>query len=77
MSRPRITDVNGKPPRLIDSADIAADVERFLAAGGLIERPAFRRDYLMPIEGKKSQAPKWRTPPPESRELAQRGGKRK
>ncbi len=31
-AKPRITDADVKPPRLIDSTDIAGDVERFLAA---------------------------------------------
>ncbi len=43
-AKPRITDADVKPPRLIDSTDIAGDVERFLAAGGRIDRPEFRQD---------------------------------
>lgn len=79
MKRPRITDIDVKPPRLIDSADIAGDVERFLAAGGAIERPAFRRDFCEP--GGKGQENRdnrrWVTPPPGIEEFSKRGGKRK
>lgn len=75
----RITDADNKPPRLIDSADIAADVEKFLAAGGLIDRPAFRRDFCEPGERSDETRTRrrWVTAPPELRESAKRGGKRK
>lgn len=79
MSRPRITDADAKPPRLIDSADIAADVEKFLAAGGLIDRPAFRRDFCQPCQNSEDTRTRrrWVTTPPELRESAKRGGKQK
>lgn len=44
--KPRITDADTSPPQALDADAIAADVERFLANGGAIERPAFRRDFL-------------------------------
>lgn len=76
-NRARITDVDVKPPRLIDSTDIAADVERFLAAGGLIDRPAFRQDRLekAPYETGLTRR-RWQinATPPELREAQKRGG---
>jgi hypothetical protein len=75
----RITDADNKPRRLIDSADIAADVEKFMAAGGLIDRPGFRRDFCEPghRNDETSTRRRWVTVPPELRESAKRGGNRK
>lgn len=75
----RITDVDVKPPRLIDSTDIAGDVERFLAAGGVIDRPAFRRDRCeATIDNRYRMSRRWQinSTPPDLRELAKRGGRR-
>lgn len=80
MSRPRITDADNKPPRLIDSADIAADVEKFLAAGGLIDRPAFRRDQCeTTIDNRYRTVRRWQiaATPPEVKQFQRRGGNRK
>jgi hypothetical protein len=82
MTKPkaRITDADIKPPRLIDSTDIAADVERFLAAGGLIDRPAFRRDRCEVSAGDSARTRRrWQINqmPPELREFQQRGGSKK
>jgi hypothetical protein len=78
-AKPRIIDIDTKPARLIDSADIAADVEKFLAAGGLIDRPGFRRDFceIGPESDNARTRRRWVTMPPELREPAKRGGKRK
>lgn len=78
--RARITDADVKPPRLIDSTDIAGDVERFLAAGGRIDRPAFRQDRCE-VSGARDEATtrrRWQihATPPELREAKKRGGKR-
>lgn len=81
MTKPkaRITDADTKPPRLIDSADIAGDVERFLAAGGVIERPEFRRDRCE-VGGNwdASTRRRWslKHTPPDLVEVKKRGGKR-
>jgi len=76
----RITDVDVKPPRLIDSTDIAGDVERFLAAGGVIDRPAFRRDRceIGPESDNARTRRRWQInqTPPDLKEFQQRGGKR-
>lgn len=50
--KPRITDADASPPKVLDAESIAADVERFLSAGGAIERPAFRRDFLRKFNNK-------------------------
>lgn len=50
--KPRITDADTSPPPALDADAIAADVERFLASGGAIERPAFRRDFLRKFNNK-------------------------
>lgn len=50
--RPRITDADIRPAKTLESKDIAGDIERFLAAGGAIERPAFRRDFLRKFNNK-------------------------
>lgn len=78
--KPRITDIDTKPPRLIDSTDIAADVARFLAAGGLIDRPAFRQDRCEVSAGDSERTRRrWQINqmPPELREFQQRGGSKK
>lgn len=82
MTKPkaRITDADIKPPRLIDSTDIAGDVERFLAAGGRIDRPAFRQDRCEVSAGDSARTRRrWQINqmPPELREFQQRGGSKK
>ena len=82
MTKPkaRITDVDAKPPRLIDSNDIAGDVERFLAAGGRIDRPAFRRDQIEKyVDVNRTVRRRWNDTltPPDVREFKKRGGSRK
>jgi hypothetical protein len=83
MTKPktRITDIDVKPPRLIDSTDIAGDVERFLAAGGKIDRPEFRRDRCEVGEPRDNSTTRRRWQinqmPPELREFQQRGGSKK
>jgi hypothetical protein len=78
-AKARITDVDVKPPRLIDSTDIAGDVERFLAAGGVIDRPAFRRDRCeIGQESDNARTRRrWQITPPELKEFQQRGGSKK
>ena len=79
-SKRRITDTDTKPARLIDSADIAGDVERFLAAGGAIERPAFRQDRCEATARDTTRTRRrWQinATPPELREVQQRGGSKK
>lgn len=44
--KPRITDADTRPAPAITADQLASDVEQFLAAGGQIEKPAFRRDFL-------------------------------
>jgi hypothetical protein len=65
--RPRITDVDVKPPRPIDATDIAADTERFLAAGGQIQKPAFRRDECERANGPQEPRTRrrWKKTPPD------------
>ncbi len=79
-AKPRITDVDVKPPRLIDSTDIAGDIERFLSTGGVIDRPAFRRDRceIGPESDNARTRRRWKInrTPPELKEFQQRGGKR-
>lgn len=82
MTKPkaRTTDIDIKPPRLIDSTDIAGDVERFLAAGGRIDRPAFRQDRCEVSTGDSARTRRrWQINqmPPELREFQQRGGSKK
>ena len=82
MTKPkaRITDADVKPPRLIDSTDIAGDVERFLAAGGRIDRPQFRQDRCEVSNGDSARTRRrWQINqmPPELREFQQRGGSKK
>lgn len=73
--RERITDAGIKPPRLIDSKDISADVEKFLASGGVIEKPEFRRDRL---EQGRGTFRRWsiHATPPDVREMQSKGLKR-
>lgn len=78
MTKPkaRITDADIKPPRLIDSTDIAGDVERFLAAGGRIDRPAFRQDRVERQSTQKTrQRLRWKRDamPPELKNFNTRG----
>jgi hypothetical protein len=80
-AKARITDADVKPPRLIDSNDIAGDVERFLAAGGVIDRPAFRRDRceIGPESDNARTRRRWQInqTPPDIKEFQQRGGSKK
>lgn len=76
--RPRITDVDNKPARIFSEDDITTHVAAFLAKGGVITQCVDRRDFLEPLAGKESRTRrKWKTLPPDLRESAQRGGKRK
>ena len=64
--KPRITDADASPLKVLDAESIAADVERFLAGGGAIERPAFRRDYLRSFNNKQQGIRRaWVTTPPD------------
>lgn len=64
--KPRITDADTSPPKVLDAESIAADVERFLSAGGAIERPAFRRDFLRKFNNKQQGIRRaWVTTPPD------------
>lgn len=66
--KPRITDADTSAPKLLDAESIAADVERFLSAGGAIERPAFRRDFLKKFSsGQQGLRRTWATVPPDLR----------
>lgn len=50
--KPRITDADDTPKRLLDAQDIEADVRRFLESGGQIQKPEFRRDFLRKFNNK-------------------------
>lgn len=63
--RPRITDADIRPAKTLESKDIAGDIERFLAAGGAIERPAFRRDFLRKFNSTQSIRRAWVNTPPD------------
>lgn len=69
--KPRITDADAKPRRLIDSDDIARDVDRFLKNGGRIQRPDFRRDELEQsgMDRDPTTRRRWKKTPPDLKQF--------
>ncbi len=77
--KPRITDVDVRKPSLITAEEIARDVEKFLAKGGQIETPEFRRDRLQVTPGRENATRRrWQihSAPPDLKEF-QRGATKK
>lgn len=66
--KPRITDIDVRPPKLLTSEDIERHQAEFFARGGVVQKPDYRRDFLRKFSDKQQGIRRaWVDTPPDLR----------